>query len=71
MIIEDHEHSFFLGNTKKEFELYDYKKENEALKFGAGLPEQLYVMIEYAWINCKCGEVRRVVVTQGNNSKHL
>lgn len=54
-----HEHSFFVFNTKKEFELYT---EDPTLLEVSGQP--LYVMVEYAWVNCKCGLVKRTKVKE-------
>lgn len=47
----DHEHRFFLSTTKKEFE-YDHTE--------AGV--DFYVMTEYAWLGCNCGEVIKTKV---------
>jgi hypothetical protein len=47
-----HYHSYLLWNTKKEFEIHGRPFDGT----------QLYEMIEYAFMFCKCGVVKKLKV---------
>lgn len=64
----NHDHKFFLFETKATFELYDYKAENPNLEYASGLPGELYQRIEYAILACGCGEVIRTKVRKDGNN---
>lgn len=56
-----HEHYWFLATTKNSFEPVD----SAAIKHEYG---QLYQMVEYAYLVCKCTAVKKVTVKQGDKA---
>ena len=58
-----HYHSFLLWNTKKEFEpFHGGQIDGISVSVNSDLPVQLYKLVEYAFMFCKCGAVKKLRV---------
>jgi hypothetical protein len=56
-----HKHNFYPWNTKKEFEIWELASDGQTL----------YKMVEYAYVNCQCGQVKKVKIKDEDGKNYI